>query len=382
MGNKGSNHGGEAVAAPPNSDVQLDKDLDRVADQMAKNKEEKELEAKRRAKEEDRQRAELGLDNNPFGGPDGGGAPSPAAQAVVQKKKSTAQELDDVYANTRTIANETKDLTLDTLVTIDGQYEQTVAGNRKLQSINETLTEAEKNMAKMEQGMFNLSSSKNQPDLPPRGDDDVEVVFQQWKNVFTRYHHYKIRFCNGCIMRINHNQELKDTASYGQIKDMTVLQKEGFLEINFTPAVPEDKWTMYCEQEDLQAMVKEMARRKQYAGEDLHVVFAPGAPRFEYQPTVGADERKRQFGMDKSGGSKGRAHAGGTKLSNMQNTHDAFLDDMLNNLDTIGDMNQELGHTLDRHVTELQKQQELVKETDDRTKRLNKRADDWLAKNG
>jgi len=65
----------------------------------------------------------------------------------------------------------------------------------------------------------------------------------------------------------------------------------------------------------------------------------------------------------------------------MQAENDAFMNDMLGELDTIGEVNEAIGANLRIHTAELKKQQELVEETNNRTKALNKRADTWLSKN-
>lgn len=186
-----------------------------------------------------------------------------------------------------------------------------------------------------------------------------------------------MRFCPGCIMRINHNNELKDTASYSQIKDLKVLP-DHFLDLNFTPGCPDEKWQLYFEDSHLEEFVKDMAQRKYNMGDTLSVTFDSGVKKFDYEPTVTAAERERQFGGGKKGGPKS---AGGNKYQNAQSQHDAFMADMLADLDTIGDMNAELNNVLGEHVDALKEQQGLVKQTDDRTKALNKRADKWLAAN-
>jgi len=295
-------------------------------------------------------------------------------------EETTQQKIERARAEARGYAADAVDTGIDTLVNVDRQLEQTREGNRQLHAINETVTEAEKNMAEMEKGLFSISGSGKAVTLPPLSKDDTEIPFQQWKNMFTRYHRYKMRFCNGCIMRINHTDELKDTASYKQIASIEVKAKAGFIDINFTASTNEETWTCYLEDTDRVAMVKEMAQRKYNAGMELNVTFETGATRFDYNPTVSAADRTLEF-SNRTKKSGAPVISGGSKFQQMQAENDAFMNDMLGELDTIGEVNEAIGANLRIHTAELKKQQELVEETNNRTKALNKRADTWLSKN-
>jgi len=204
-----------------------------------------------------------------------------------------------------------------------------------------------------------------------------QVPFQQWKDFITRYHQYTMRFCDQKLMRINHNNELKNTVAYSQVKAVHV-KKEGFIDILFLPATGQDKWTIYTEGDVAQRLVKEMAQRKQDVGGELPVTFETGGPSFEYAPIKSAADRDAEF-ADHSSGRKSAATKSSRKKSYLNDdANDDFLDDMMSSLTSLNRINKEVGHQLNVHESELETQEGLVKDTNARLKPTLKRMDQWL----
>jgi len=101
-----------------------------------------------------------------------------------------------------------------------------------------------------------------------------------------------------------------------------------------------------------------MAQRKEDQDATLKVTFQTGVPVFDFKPITTAAKRAHDF----AGGHKygGGARAGGgkkmTKFQQEQAQNDAFLDDMMGDLDSITNINVEIGKQLNTHTEELSKQ--------------------------
>merc|ERR1711988_41424 len=206
----------------------------------------------------------------------------------------------------------------------------------------------------MEKGMLNIGGGGKQYDLPAMASGDTQVPMQMWKNMFTRYHDYTLRFTMGCIMRINAKGELKDTASYRQIVSLKV-KKDQFVEMSFTPSFSNEKWNMYFKlRDDLQKFVKEMSQRKYDAETDLNVSLEPGVDRFNYEPKKSAEAVRSQYNTARN---KTKAKKTGvSKLADDQAEQDAFMADIMADLDVIGNVNTDINKNLREHTKRLELQ--------------------------
>lgn len=350
MGNSSS--GANASGVPPSDQHKLDEDLDRdlqhVEDEFAKREEDQARLAREQVEREEAERAQLTL-----------------------KPKKEMSELERLRAQARADAQDARETGIETLAITQAQIEQTRNDNKKLHKMNETLTEAEKHLKELERGMFNITGSGAKCTLPAKNDDDEEIEIQMWKNMLTRYHHYKLRFTHGCVMRINHKNDLKDTAAYKQIDFCYVKKDENFVEMVFEPDLGVDKWVIYCE--DVQHLCQVMVQRQWDAGHEMKVKFEAGATRFDCEPHKSKEDLQAQF--DKSKYSK---HQPVQKKSNMWGTKDAeheqFMDDMLGELDIINDIAVHQKDAFKDHMHDLEVQKQLVDETKGRVKVLTKRA--------
>lgn len=88
---------------------------------------------------------------------------------------TTKEKLALARGEARAKAEHAKDTSIDTLLIVDKQLEQTRNDNKKLYAMNETLDEAEAHMAELEKGFWNISSSGREIELPEMQDGDVEV---------------------------------------------------------------------------------------------------------------------------------------------------------------------------------------------------------------
>lgn len=134
----------------------------------------------------------------------------------------------------------------------------------------------------------------------------------------------------------------------------------------------------------LETLVKDLAQRKVDQGGDLKVTFQTGVPIFEYKPIKSSEDRHRAFESNpKYGGARaGKSSKKMSKFQQEQAASDAFYDNMLGNLDSINDIQTEVGHQLSAHNDELKKQERLVKDTNTRIKPTLKRMDKWVEEHG
>jgi len=285
--------------------------------------------------------------------------------------KKEMSEIEKLRAQARADARDAKETGIETLAITQAQIEQTRADNKKLHRMNETLTEAEKHLKELERGMFNIGGSGQSAALPAKSDDDEEIGIQMWKNMLTRYHHYTLRFTHGCVMRINHKNDLKDTASYKMVDYCYVKKDENFVEIVFEPDLPIDKWTVYCE--EVPRLCEVMSQRMYDAGHDMKVKFEAGATRFDIQLHKSKEDLVAQFDhskYNKQDKPKAKSNVWGTKDAE----HEDFMDDMLAELGDINDVALAQKDAFGQHMKDLETQSKLVEETKGRVKVMTKRA--------
>jgi len=299
------------------------------------------------------------------------------------RELTTQEKIARARAEARGYAQAATAATAETWSDTDRQLEMTRKGNRQLDGIDDSITNAEKLMTEMERGLFDIRDSGYEITLPPLTPNDREVPIEMWKNYIVRYADYTMRFTSGCIMKINRDDEIEDTVCYGQIRSMQVLKKNGFVEIAFIPSVNQGPWKVYCEGNNRQKLVKEMAKRKsETGGAELQVAFQSGATPFDYSAPASASDRQKAMSRGRhTADSRARISSRGSQFSQMQAESDAFMDEMMGDLDEIGVGQRGIHQNLTDHIGALKEQGRKIKSANIRTKDLNRRADDWLAKN-
>ena len=132
----------------------------------------------------------------------------------------------------------------------------------------------------------------------------------------------------------------------------------------------------------LETLVKDLAQRKEDLGSELKVTFQTGVAIFDWKPVKSAEKRRGAFDSNpKYGGGKRPGKKKMSKFEQEQAANDAFLDDMMGDLDSINNINIEIGKQLDIHTKELEHQEHLVKDTNARIKPTLKRMDKWTEDN-
>jgi len=305
------------------------------------------------------------------GGGDGG---------LQHKEKSDIEiETEKLRAKARKDMHSAVDNSIETLAMTHDQIQQSKDDTKRLHRINEKLTEAEASLKELERGFFNISSSGKAVALPPRGELDDELPIQMYKNWMTRYHPYTLRFTGACVMRINGKQELKDTCTYNQIEFCKVLKKgdatDQYIQFHFDPklGVPDNMWEIVST--DRAALVTVLAQRTYDATEkELTVDWEAGVSRFDITVTKRAQALRDKFTHGHSGGSQ----SGGAKKKDdpwgIQNeAHDAFLDDILADANTMMDISKAQSEAFKEHMGVLEDQQEIMQGTKGRLNAVNKR---------
>jgi len=237
-----------------------------------------------------------------------------------------------------------------------------------LESAQGTLDASEGHMSFMERGIFNIPTW-NKVHAPPKQPSDFEVTVQMWKTV--NYHVYRLRFTSAVLLRINSKDELRDTINYSQLAKVVVQSHHQYLTLHFEGAA--DPWT--CWSDDHTNVVRELTQRtKDSRGKPIEVEFEAGAKMFDYAPSTAG-----------KGYANVSAHEGGLRNSTAASTgnaeQDAFLDNVFDQLGTLENQAAATASALGAHKTLLEDQDVIARETDERLKDLNVRADSWLKSN-
>ena len=258
----------------------------------------------------------------------------------VQQQKEMARLQATIFSNTA----DAIDLGADTLEVLEAQREQTQNDMRRIEMINNKLTDAERLIKKMERGMFNLGSSKEkvQPPQPKVSDRDFPIQVKRGM----RYGRHILRFAKTTVARLSERgDEMHDSFNYGQVEFVSVSKSRYYFTMNFN--IPVKPWLVYAQRyEDI---IREMVKR---AGENhfhIPVEFEPGAKEFSYiDESAAAAEAARD-----PSGAAGNARfleevARGGKKVDMDDMYDV-LGQGLEQLQEIGRKQQEVikAHTAD-----------------------------------
>jgi len=128
--------------------------------------------------------------------------------------------------------------------------------------------------ALLEQGVFDAESAKISLPAIQSGEVEIEVQMRKYGPF---WHHYTLRFCSNCFLRINSAQELKDSHRFSHIKSIDV-SKKNLITLVWYPHVPHGAWSMYCER--LEELVQNFVYYAIQGGRRIEVTFASGVEPF------------------------------------------------------------------------------------------------------
>lgn len=344
--NNPSNHKNFGAKQHKPMDPKLEKDLDNARANYEKNKQQEAAAI----------RSEL-VDNVPA---------SPAREI-----SETEIRMQKAKQRSRSAAHGAIDTNADTVETLDRQIEQTRADNRKLVHINDKLAEAEGYLAELNMGMWNITSKGNKFPLPAVNDNDIEVPVTMNKGIFNQHERWTLRFTHTVMMMITKNQELEATVAYRQITRLFVRSMAGYCDIylDSKSLKSKDEFITVCADTETAYLVRTLYRLKlDVTDEELPVAFESGAEKFDYFPPPSKGGRMQQTG-GRTGGSRPSSKPKKQDPWGLD-AEDSFADETLGDLDVLLNQGHQMKHQFDTHMTELKKQDELVKETRDRTKHM------------
>jgi len=303
-------------------------------------------------------------------------AEDPEERAQLQEAHEKQFLLEHSKQEAIRLGVETVNTSADSLIMINGQIEQTRYVTRRLEAMDAQLSEAERELVKLESNsMFNINTGKKKtvplPEFPPNiAEFKVNVKRKLW--------HAATAYCSDAILYLVESKAVHDAFPYRQIKRIRILADSMLhahssrielifnnVKDTFILSAPKSKG-----EPQLQLLLSTLASRGRDNAQNISIVFEDPSNKFEVKYISKDSANHREIRVDDDSLRLKEARKGLVRAPDQQGT---FENDVYNLMTDVAGIANATGDALHTHMDELNKQKGLAEQLEIRNKGINTR---------